>query len=251
MKPINNWVQNPKVKGSGIIACIPQAGLCPHGCEDCFFQSGRSYLEPLKENLPYVPLVGISIGRVVKMNDGNDSNIERDLVEKTAERYENVFFNTASPHRLGGYPAPVVFTVNMGKMTDTGFHKLKKIPDNLMFVRVRVNSWNVSDVVIPAVEYYTEKGVVVVLTYMAYYTATIPPIYIEDYKWKKRTLNSYYVLREERQEGIEGLFNRDPIVYSCGYKGQYACTFCGNCIREYYNTMERLVGNNPRIAYPK
>lgn len=49
---MNEWIWNPKCKGSGIITCIPQAGRCPNNCADCFFQSGRSYLEPLEENLP-------------------------------------------------------------------------------------------------------------------------------------------------------------------------------------------------------
>ena len=48
------YKENPKTKGSGIICCIPQKGTCPNNCEDCFFQSGRSYLEPLSENLPRV-----------------------------------------------------------------------------------------------------------------------------------------------------------------------------------------------------
>lgn len=51
------YKENPKTKGSGIIACIPQTGVCPNKCEDCFFQSGRSYLEPLEENLPNMPTV--------------------------------------------------------------------------------------------------------------------------------------------------------------------------------------------------
>ncbi len=47
-----SYKENPKTKGSGIISCIPQKGVCPNKCEDCFFQSDRSYLEPLGENLP-------------------------------------------------------------------------------------------------------------------------------------------------------------------------------------------------------
>ena len=50
-----NYIENPKTKGSGIITCIPQEGICPMKCDDCFFQSGRSYLEPLDINLPNMP----------------------------------------------------------------------------------------------------------------------------------------------------------------------------------------------------
>jgi len=42
------YKENPKTKGSGIVCAIPQKGICPNRCEDCFFQSGRSY-----ENTPY------------------------------------------------------------------------------------------------------------------------------------------------------------------------------------------------------
>jgi hypothetical protein len=40
-----SYIENPKTKGSGIVCAIPQPGVCPIGCEDCFFQSGRSFLE--------------------------------------------------------------------------------------------------------------------------------------------------------------------------------------------------------------
>jgi hypothetical protein len=226
IKISSDWKQNPKIKGSGVIACIPQTGLCPNKCEDCFFQSGRSYLEPLEENLPYIPSLVDSHGRIVRMNDGNDSNVDRRNVIAVAKRYDNYFFNTAIPKDLAGFHAPVVLTVNPGEKTDRNFHKLEEIPDNLMFVRVRVNSWNVSDVVIPAVDYYTGRGVAVVLTYMAYYKASPNPQYLRDYEWKKRTINSYWVLRDGRRMEI--------------------CTFCGNCIREYYNTKERICGNSVR-----
>jgi len=74
------YIENPKTKGSGIICCIPQAGECPIHCDDCFFQSGRSYLEPLDVNLPNLPSKEESQGRVVRVNDGNDSNNDREAV---------------------------------------------------------------------------------------------------------------------------------------------------------------------------
>ena len=67
-----SYIENPKTKGSGIISCIPQKGICPNTCEDCFFQSGRSYLEPLDENLPNLP-EEVDY-QIVRVNDGNDSN---------------------------------------------------------------------------------------------------------------------------------------------------------------------------------
>ena len=37
--------------------------------------SGRSYLEPLDENVPNLPDVASALNRVVRVNDGNDSNV--------------------------------------------------------------------------------------------------------------------------------------------------------------------------------
>jgi len=236
----STWCWNPKVKGSGIIECIPQAGRCPVGCDDCFFQSGRSYLEPLTENLPHVPSPEMATGRVVRMNDGNDSNVERELVESTAMQYEDYFFNTSINKDLESFPGPVVLTVNPGSITDIGFHKVEKAIHNLMFVRVRVNAWNVESVVDHAVDYYTDLGIPVVLTFMAYYGMTIPNDHEHKYVWKKRTTNSYWVLKNLWMDEIESRYSTRLTVYTCGRRGQYACFLCGNCLREYYATKERL-----------
>ncbi len=235
-----DWIWNPKTKGSGIITCIPQNDTCPNNCPDCFFQSGRSYLEPLDKNLPHIPSRELAHNRIVRINDGNDSNFQRDIVIETAKQFPDYFFNTAISRDLGSFPAPVVLTINPKDITDQDYYKLEEIPDNLMFIRIRTNPWNFGKVVIPAVNYYTSKSVKVVLTFMAYYTAHIPEEYKDYYEWKKRTLNSYWVLKQDRIREMIVLFSDNPYVYSCGVKGQHACTFCGNCIREYYNTKERM-----------
>jgi len=235
----NKFKLNPKIKGSGIIECIPQTSKCPMNCKDCFFQSGRSYLEPLNKNLPHIPSKEKAKNKIVRFNDGNDSNNERMLVEKTAEQFKDCFFNTAIPNKLREFFRPVVLTVNPGDMTDDNFFKLKEIPNNLMFVRVRVNSWNINSVVIPVINYYTNKNVVVVLTFMAYYTRELIKNF-NDYIWHKRTTNDYWCLNSEKQEEIENIFKENPYVYSCGYKYTYKCKFCGNCLREYFNTKERI-----------
>lgn len=238
------WKWNPKTKGSGIITCIPQTGKCPNGCEDCFFQSGRSYLEPLDENLPHVAPWGLSLGRIVRVNDGNDSNIDRDVVEKTVREmdYEKYFFNTAIPKDLDKFSGPVVLTVNPGKMTDTKWHKLEEPPENLMFVRIRVNAWNMLSVVMPAVQYYTNLSVPVVLTFMAYYEEK--PEMRDYYIYRQRTTNSYYAITTQAWEEIMYFFRYNAYVYSCGKiegeNGTTKCSRCGNCIREYYNAKERI-----------
>ena len=232
-----SYKENPKTKGSGVVCCIPQSGTCPNKCPDCFFQSGRSYLEPLIENLPNMPTKQQVGHRILRINDGNDSNFLRSEVENATKTFPLRFFNTAIPELLSRFSAPVVLTVNPGKDTDVKAHLLEQIPKNLMFVRVRTNAWNI-EVVKEAVSYYTDKNVPVILTFMAYYTDTVKhPQY---YEWKKRTLNSYWVLKCETRHFIEDTFYENSLVYTCGWRGTFACHRCGNCLREYFATMERL-----------
>lgn len=231
---------NPKLQGSGIIECIPQKGNCPINCEDCFFNGGRSYLEPLEENTPHIPTLEEAKGRIVRLNDGNDSNNQRELVEEIAKCYDNYFFNTSIPKDLEQFSRPVVLTINPGDITDTGFHKLDKIPNNLMFVRIRTNTWNLWNVVSPAIAYYTSQNITCVLTFMAYYETIIPDEHKNFYEWKKRTTNSYWCLKQNKNEEILEYYKSNPYVDSCTKKGQYACKFCGVCLRTYFATKEKL-----------
>jgi len=237
-----SYIENPKTKGSGIICCIPQTGKCPVGCDDCFFQSGRSYLEPLEENLPNMPELEDTIDRVVRVNDGNDSNNGTISVCLATRKYRNAFYNTSIPKKLEFFVDPVVLTVNPGNMTDCKAHLLDPIPNNLMFVRVRANTWNVR-VINDAVAHYTAKDVPVVLTFMAYYTETIPKEHKQYYGYRKRTLNSYWVITQEGWDEVYGRYKHNPYVYTCGRDADtHACKFCGNCLREYYATLERIRG---------
>lgn len=239
-----NYIENPKTKGSGIVACIPQKGRCPNNCEDCFFQSGRSFLEPLEENLPNIPLDVEN--RVVRVNDGNDSNVNKKLVIETVKDFPMKFYNTAIDRGLEEFDAPVVLTINPADLTDEGFIELEKIPRNLMFVRIRTNHWNMNSVVKPAVKYYTDREIPVVLTFMAYFDTSdkIPEKWRHFYRFRKRTLNSYFAITTEGWEKIMSVFKYNKWVYSCskieGEKGTSACHRCGNCLREYFYTMEKM-----------
>lgn len=237
------YKENPKLAGSGILGAIPQTGTCPNNCPDCFFQSGRSFLEPLEENLPNMPTEKDIRGRIVRVNDGHDSNIKRSDVMGACQGYPMRFYNTAIPKALDEFDAPVVLTVNPGDKTDTDFHKLEEIPPNLMFVRVRVNTWNL-DLVREAVEYYTSREVPVVLTFMAYFNESIPEGHEEDYIYRKRTLNSYWAITTAAWRWVMTLFENNVWVHSCGKiegeQGNPKCRHCGNCIREYFAATERL-----------
>lgn len=236
------YIENPKTKGSGIVCCIPQKGTCPNKCSDCFFQSGRSYLEPLEKNLPNIPPDDLIQSHVVRVNDGNDSANEKDWVIGSTEHYPNKFYNTAIPVALHEYPGPVVLTINPRDLTDREFWKVKIMP-NLMFVRFRVNTWN-TGLCWDAVNYYTEREIPIVLTFMAYYHKAIPERHLKYYTFRKRTLNSYWAITTEAWDRTMHFFRYNKWVYSCGKiegeKGTTLCRYCGNCLREYYATMERM-----------
>ena len=245
------YIENPKTKGSGIMCAIPQTGRCPNKCEDCFFQSGRSYLEPLKEHLPNMPEPWKIVGeaRILRMNDGNDSNVERETVIKASERYVNYFFNTSIPKDLAGFPGPVVLTLNPGKMTDKRFFKLKTIPKNLMFVRFRANMWN-RELAGKAVAYYTERNVPVVMTFMAYFKLSVPKGHQRYYVYRERTTNNYWAITSEAWFKFMYAFRFEPLVYSCGHVegelGDTKCKRCGNCLREFFATRERMIASPKR-----
>ncbi len=239
------YKENPKTKGSGIMCAIPQTGRCPNNCLDCFFQSGRSFLEPLEENLPNMPDLRdvVLYNRIVRVNDGNDSNIKRSLVMKETKQYPMKFYNTSLPIDLEDFDAPVVLTLNPGEMTDYKWHKLDPISNNLMFVRIRTNMWNITRLVVPAVKYYTTREISVILTFMAYYDTMdkIPEHHREAYEFRKRTINSYNAIKTKAWRRIMKEFRDNKYIYSCGREGiTSGCKFCGNCLREYFSTMERI-----------
>jgi hypothetical protein len=236
-----NYIENPKTKGSGIICAIPQKGICPVGCSDCFFQSGRSYLEPLDKNLPNMPEP--KFFEVVRVNDGNDSNNHQEEVINDTKNYKMKFYNTSIPKNLDKFDAPVVLTLNPNKQTDVSWHKLELIPKNLMFVRFRTNTWNLK-LCDEAIEYYSKNEIPIVLTFMAYYGMDIPEGERNNYMFRKRTLNSYNAITTDAWKNIMDKYRENVWVYSCGKiegeRGKTGCKYCGNCLRQYFTTMEKL-----------
>ena len=229
------YLRNPKTKGSGIVCAIPQTGVCPIGCADCFFQSGRSYLEPLGANLPNLPPQELADRRVVRVNDGNDSNVDRDKVIKDTEYCGHRFFNTSIPTLK--FPAPVVLTLNPADMTDVKFHKVRA-RKNLMFVRFRTNLWNLP-LLYQAIEYYSKQQVTLVITWMAYHEqSSIPIEHQYQYDYKQRTTNSYWVVGEEISDEIAREFVTEPYVDICCTGG--SCQRCGVCLREYWRSIVRM-----------
>jgi len=169
------------------------------------------------------------------------------MVMKAVEKYPLKFYNTCSMRDLEKYDAPVVFTINPGSWTDKCPDSLiynTPVASNLMFIRVRTNTWNI-DLVELVVAHFTKIGVPVVLTFMAYHELeSIPEHYKGDYIYRKRTVNSYYAIRTCNWAWLMDEYRFNKLVYSCGKIegeiGTTLCRYCGNCLREFYATMERM-----------
>lgn len=249
-----NYIVNPKTDGSRILCAIPQSvpeGVekpCPQGCRHCFFQGGRSFLEPLHEKLPNMPPPEMAKGMIVRFNDGLDSNVDREVVVAAAEQYDDAFFNTSIPRDLAGFVRPVVLTVNPGKWTDRRAHLVDPCPPNLMFVRIRANAWN-TELAARVVEHYTSRDVPVVFTFMAYFDKEgeesgredIPQEFRHLYEFAGRTLNKYWVATQAVWDTVLAPFADNPLVLTCGPNAKtYPCKHCGNCERLYLRCMERL-----------
>ena len=107
-----------------------------------------------------------------------------------------------------------------------------------MFVRIRTNTWNLN-LVDKVVAHYSERKVPVVLTFMAYYGETIPEEHQHNYTFRKRTLNSYWVITQGAWDNIMARYS-NSLVYACGKDANtHGCKYCGNCLREYFATMAR------------
>ena len=237
---------NPKMSDSGVLACIPQNKRCTNNCQDCFFQSGRSYLEPLAENLPNMPDPDMVAGRIVRVNDGNDSYVDHEIVKNATKDFPMKFYNSINKNALGIFmDSPVVITVNPGNNTDTKATYIEDpIPRNLMFVRFRVNTWN-TILMDSVIMYYTCAKIPVVLTFMAYHNSNSIPESDKKYYIKRvRTLNTYWAIKTSAWRDIMREYEDNIYVYSCGRiegeSGNTCCSRCGNCVREYFVTMERI-----------
>lgn len=227
---------NPKTADSGVVCCIPQKTKCKIGCSDCFFNSGRSYLEPLEENLPNMPTLEQVGNNIVRVNDGNDSNVDRAHVVESTKIYKKKFYNTSIPKDISGFDAPVVLTLNPAGMTDTCFHTLPVIPNNLMAARFRTNMWN-QTMLGKVVQQYS--NVPILITLMAYHDQNyIPEEHRKFYEYRKRTLNPYWCVTKGGLDNILSPYRNNKHVLMCGNPNTYpeksSCKYCCNCKTLYY-----------------
>ena len=230
--------QNPKLADSNIIDCIPQRGPCSLNCSQCYYNSGRFY-RPLE---PLIPSLEEAKGKIIRVNSGHDSNLQFELVMETTRGYLDRFYNTALP--LLRFNAPTVLTIN-GRDTDVTFYHPNHVKGNLkelMFVRFRVNTWNLK-LCDEAVRSWCGLGIPLVLTDMRYYNeeAVESP---EDYQWKKHILNSYYCLKPEALDCILKRYADNGLVFWCGnpFSKSTYCSECRICEILYWRTKQRLGG---------
>ncbi len=216
-------MKNPKLEGTDIIDCIPQTGECPIGCAECFYNGGRFY-RTLDE--PLIPTAEESDGKIVRINSGHDSNVDRQCVVGVVAPYVDFFFNTSVPKF--DFPGPVVFTCN-GK-TSHFVH----CSENVMFVRVRANTWDL-EIQDKLVEHYVEQNVPVVITFMRYYAeeSVVNP---DDYSYGKSILNEYWKIKPEAWIKVMRRYEKKG-VRTCGTPSSSYCVDCRNCellYREYW-----------------
>ena len=99
--------RNPKMEGmSSGTACRKRASALSAATSASSTGPGAYYTQ--RRPCPTPEEVGDDI---VRMNCGNDTNINRALVIETAKRYKHAFFNTSVRGKLD-FPGPVVLTAN-------------------------------------------------------------------------------------------------------------------------------------------
>jgi len=238
--------RNPKQEDTNLFDCVPQIGPCPVKCNQCFYNRPGAFYLPIDE--PSIPTPEEVGDGIVRMNCGNDSNNQRDLVIEAASQYKHAFFNTSIPRF--DFPGPVVWTANACEEQPVRIPPalLSGIPDNLMFIRLRVSSTTLRNIKLAA-EWFTEKQGPVVLTFMAYYEAEPkPPADVlaavggPCYEWRVRHINAYWCPTAPFIRYVLGLFKGNRLVSYCGsLEGSY-CRLCLNCETHYHQTVKRMKG---------
>jgi len=220
---------NPKLKGSRVIDCIPQTGNCPINCIECFYNSAGFYRT--KEE-PLLPTLEEAEGRIVRVNSGHDSNLQKGMVLKMTRNYKDKFYNTSIPSF--DFPGPVVFTANPQEIPIRQI----AINNNLMAVRFRITPWNTNDC-LKAVGHYVDNGIPVILTFMRFSKIeNIPDQFRSDFFQAKNIINIYWCLT------IQGYYNilrrfKGTGARTCGTIASSLCTDCRNCELLYDAWKER------------
>jgi len=257
-------MRNPKQVGTDLFDCRIQTGQCPNACNQCFYNRDGAYYQDI--NQPAIPTPEEVGDGIVRMNCGHDSNIQKDTVIATAQKYRHFFFNTSmNPRKIWDFPGPVVLTLNPHEEEPITVPAEELDFLNLMFIRLRVSPTNLP-YIIDFVHASQANQLPIVLTFMAYYDQLPPGMikvddthcrYLEspngeclaEYEWKVRHINSYwcpspnfiaYVLERLSAPLTHTLRN----VSVCGTleypKFNYYCKDCRNCETYYWQTRKRM-----------
>jgi hypothetical protein len=233
---IMSFQTNPKLEGSNIIDCIPQIGKCPINCSECYYNAEGFFTDKTKPLIPSLEEVG---DKIVRVNSGHDSNIQKDLVLRATAQYKKKFYNTSLP--MFDFPGPVVFTCN-GRNTDLSFLCVTEGLWNVMMVRFRTNLWNL-ELLDDAVAYYAyERNIPVTITFMRYSKCeSIPHEFRHEYELRIHVFNQYYCLKKEAQQDIVDIYKTPTNMISmCGTLESSFCKDCGRCEWAYNRFMGRI-----------
>jgi len=225
---------NPKLVGSGLIDAIPQVGECRLKCPECFYNGGRFYRSL---NMPLLPTAEEARGKIVRVNSGHDSNLQRGLVLAKTCIYEHRFYNTSIP-RFDFEDCPVVFTCNGRRLI-----LVKDPPKNLMFVRFRLATDNLEEADRAVQHYWLEHGIPVVMTFMRYYAkAAVPDP--DKYEFRQSVINSYWMIKVAVMLEMMSRWAKanPPIrgVRMCGTPYSSFCGDCRNCEFLYWDCLRRM-----------
>lgn len=230
---MHNEAYNPKLEGSNIIDAIPQVGECPIKCEECFYNSGR-FFRPL--DTPLMPTLEEAEGKVVRVNSGHDSNLQRNLVISSTSHFKHKFYNTSIAKF--DFPGPVVFTCNGHRLI-----LVKNPPPNLMFVRFRVSTANLEDADKAVNHYWIGHGIPVVMTFMRYYDKNRVPDE-SAYEFRKSVLNTYWMPKLTTVVEIMSRWSKgEPSIRGvrmCSTPYSSFCGDCRNCEFLYWDCLRRM-----------
>lgn len=203
---------------------------------------GEQHKDVYNAIIPSVKEVGDGI---VRMNALHDSNIQKELVLKTAAKYEHVFFNTSIDNF--DFPGPVVWTANR---IENMLPKLIEPPANLMFVRLKVTPFNLG-LLAEGVKHYARLHLVpVVLTFMRYYDlealSGVDRCFANGrsscYEKRKHIINEYWCpIRKFKAQALYIMKKiGGRLVTMCGTLDSDMCKDCLNCEHYYRTTIKHM-----------
>jgi len=246
--------QNPKQVGTSLEDCRVQVGPCPLNCPECFYNRETAFYESIYDQ--HIPKPEDVKDKIVRVNCGHDSNVDRQRVIDQAVKYKQYFFNTSLPNL--NFPGPVVLTLNGRDELDILTPgKVHGHLTNLMFVRLRISTQNFEYVRLAnddSIFQWVDLGIPVILTFTSFYTRTPPFCTVNKekttawrkgkalYEWKVRTLNEYWCPTSEFMLDVWSSLTAvyGCLINMCGTPQSGKCVDCKNCETYYWQTKKRL-----------